>query len=148
MNPIQSDLEAIITELGLVEELRLKKIQKVYTNLFKPPLTAHLYPVKLNKGELLFHVDSNEWLYEIQLNEQLILEKLKPYGVTSLRFRLGRIKEVSHQKNAKSSPTKKPRKVKLPEELDKDIKQNIKDPELQRIIRSAITASLSRKGKY
>ncbi len=146
MNSIQSDLEAIIKELGLVEELKLQKIQKAFTNLFKPPFTAHLYPVKLNKGELLFHVDSNEWLYEIRLHEQKMLEKLRPYGVSSIRFRLGRIKRPTPKKTEKKTKDQKVSRE-LPEDLEKDIQTHIKDPELQRLIRSAIGASISIKAR-
>ena len=45
----------------------------------------------MNAGELLINVDSPAWLQELKFFRDDIQKKLHPYGIQSVRFRLGRV---------------------------------------------------------
>lgn len=145
MKSLQSDLEAIFKELGLAEELKLIRLRKDLNRLFSQPLASHIYPAKLKKGELTLIVDSTEWLHQIRLYQQQLLGRLTSYGVKTLRFRLGRVSPPKAPA-AKKTPEERSALPPLPEELKKEIKDRIGDPELQKLIETTIRKSL-RKGR-
>ncbi len=142
MKTLQSDLEALLNELGLTEELKLYRLQRDFKTLFKAPLSDHTYPVGLKKGVLTLVVDSNEWLFELKLNEQRLKNRLKDYKVHSIRFRLGRIPRK--QRTAGQSTDKYTPLLPLPEELRNTLSEKIKDPELRQLIEVTIKKSLSK----
>ncbi len=140
MKSLRSDLEDLLNELGLTEELRLYRLRRDLKSLFKAPLSEHIYPAVLKKGVLTLVVDSNEWLFELKLNEQRILNRLKDYKVKSIRFRLGRIprtKKITPPQNDSEHPLPS-----LPEELKQSLTEKIKDPELRQTLESTIKKSM------
>ncbi len=51
----------------------------------------HMSPSLLARGELLLTVDSPVWLQELNFFRGDILRKLSSYGVSAIRFRIGRV---------------------------------------------------------
>ncbi len=144
MKTLRSDLEDLLKELGLTEELRLYRLRREFKCLFKEPLLSHVYPAALKKGVLTLTVDSNEWLFQLKLQEEKLKKRLSHYNVRAVRFRLGKIprtKKPPSSENLKESPLPS-----LPEELKQSISEKVKDPELRQILESTIKKSLKRRG--
>ena len=84
-------LKLFIKDLGIEDGIRLSEIKRHWNALFNEPLSLHMAPSLLARGELLLTVDSPVWLQELNFYRQDILKKLGSYGVSAIRFRLGRV---------------------------------------------------------
>jgi hypothetical protein len=84
-------LRLVVKDLGIEEGMRLSEIKRNWNALFNEPLSFHMAPSQLAGGELLLMVDSPVWLQELNFYRQDILKKLGSYGVSAIRFRLGRV---------------------------------------------------------
>jgi hypothetical protein len=84
-------LKFLIKDLGIEDGFRLSEIKRQWKVLFNEPLSLHMAPSLLARGELLLTVDSPVWLQELNFYRNDILKKLGPYGVSAIRFRLGRV---------------------------------------------------------
>ena len=91
MHRADSLLKPYIKDLGIEEGIRLSEIKRNWNALFNKPLSLHMFPAMLTRGELLMTVDSPVWLQELNFYRGDILRKLGPYGVGTIRFRLGRV---------------------------------------------------------
>ena len=106
-------LKPFIKDLGIEEGIKLSEIRRHWTTLFREPLSCHMAPSLLNRGELLLTVDSPVWLQELNFYREDILKKLVSYGLSAVRFRLGRVSakmktEIKKQKsNARLTDTEK-----------------------------------------
>lgn len=134
----------ILTELGLYEEFQLNILRRDLKKLIRPPLSFHIYPAYLKNGRLIISVDSNEWLYEINLHKQEFIKSFSKYGVRDIKFRLGKIPKQSSDEK-KTTPTEE---IEIPYELLNRISENIKDPQLKDALIKAIKASLTRTKHY
>lgn len=86
-----SVLESLAKEIGIDGALRLHNIRDHWANVFKKPLSLHSYPSSLIGNNLFVNVDSPVWLQEINFLRPELLEKLRPFGVKDIRFRLGKV---------------------------------------------------------
>jgi hypothetical protein len=84
-------LSPLIRRLGLSAGVRLGRIRSEWDALFGPTLSAHMSPSKLTEGELLVNIDQPIWMQQLTFHKRQIVEKLRPYGVRSVRFRIGRL---------------------------------------------------------
>lgn len=84
-------LQTFIGELGIEDGLRFAEIKKNWFNLFNEPLSSHMSPCTLSEGELLINVDSPVWLQELHYYKGNIADRLSPFGVKDVRFKLGRV---------------------------------------------------------
>ncbi len=84
-------LKAYIKDLGIEDGIGLSEIKRNWNALFHEPLSHHMSPSLLARGELLLTVDSPVWLQELNFFRGDILRKLSPYGVSAIRFRIGRV---------------------------------------------------------
>lgn len=91
MHRADSLLKPYIKDLGIEEGIRLSEIKRNWSALFNEPLSLHMFPALLTRGELLMTVDSPVWLQELNFYRGDILRKLGAYGVSKIRFRLGRV---------------------------------------------------------
>ena len=91
MKRADSLLAPVIRDLGIVDGVRLAEIKRNWYSLFQKPLSYHMAPSLFSKGELLINVDSPVWRQELNFYKEDILKKLRPYGVSAVRFRLGRV---------------------------------------------------------
>jgi len=87
-------LAPILKNLGIEEGVRLAQIKNNWHKIFEKPLSLHMSPSKLSECELLLNVDSPIWLQQLGYYKREITQKLYPYGVKDVRFRLGRISQV------------------------------------------------------
>jgi len=86
-----SVLIPFIRELGIEDGVKLAEIRRNWYNLFDKPLSYHMSPLILSKGEILLNVDSPVWLQELTFYKEDIIKKMSSYGVKTVRFRLGRV---------------------------------------------------------
>lgn len=98
MEKAGSLIREIIRDLGMEEGMSLSILNSRWPEVFGPPLGGHMFPVSLKGGELLINVDSPAWLNQINYLRSDILHKVKSFGVTELRFRIGRVPSHNQSK--------------------------------------------------
>lgn len=91
MKRADSLLAPLLKDSGIGSGVAFAGIKKNWFSLFQKPLSHHIAPCLLNAGELLINVDSPAWLQELKFFKEDIRKKLQPYGIQSVRFRLGRV---------------------------------------------------------
>lgn len=91
-----------VRDLGIENNVRLYEIKKNWDNLFKEPLSFHIYPFRLSEGEIIINVDSPVWMQELNYYRDDIVKKLSGYGVKEVRFRLGKVSMKTEQRGQKS----------------------------------------------
>lgn len=91
MKRADSVLTPFIRELGIEDGVKLAEIRRNWYNLFDKPLSYHMSPLILSKGDILLNVDSPVWLQELTFYKEDIIKKMSSYGVKAVRFRLGRV---------------------------------------------------------
>lgn len=135
-------LPDIFKDLGFGDKLKLFFIQRDWFDLFNEPISLHMYPVQLNEGELLINVDSNAWLSQIRFFCKNITERLLPYGVKSVRTKVGRIpKRDKRDKEEKDTDNNFSLSVNDQKWID-DLLSTINDPELRDNIKGALEKAL------
>ncbi|OHE57235.1 MAG: hypothetical protein A2Z47_09055 [Thermodesulfovibrio sp. RBG_19FT_COMBO_42_12] len=145
MNSVDSLLTPFIRELGIEDGVRLAEIKRNWHNLFNKPLSHHMSPSMLSRGEILLNVDSPVWLQELQYYKDDILKKMRSYGVKAVRFRIGRVSKMSEVRSQKSE-VRKP----THEEISyiEDTVSKIDDEALRETVRRTIEKAItSNKGK-
>jgi Dna[CI] antecedent, DciA len=91
MKRADSVLAPLLKDSGIGNGVTLAGIKKNWFSLFQKPLSHHISPCLLTAGELLINVDSPAWLQELKFFKEDIRKKLHPYGIQSVRFRIGRV---------------------------------------------------------
>ena len=144
MERISKAFEDIIGELGIEKAVTVENLRARWEEIVGATISIHTYPSFYKNGQLIINVDSPEWLNELKYHKQSMLIKLKPFEITNIRFKLGRLK-----KNA-SRITPDNRPVEL-NELEKGFAQDtasqVKDSSLRETIRKAIERSLANSKK-
>lgn len=138
-------ISPLLKELGLETGIRLELLKRRWDELLRPPLCLHLYPISIKDRELIVNVSSSMWLQEITLHKEDILILLKPFGLTDVRFRLGRVPR-RHDLKAKKGDDKISKCTLSPQLLryiEKTL-EPVSDKELREVIRPVIEKSLSR----
>lgn len=90
-NELSSLIEDIYEALGLLEEFNLGCIKNKWPQIVGEGLSIHSEPYSLKDGELLIKVRSHLWAEEMRFYSDLILQRLKPYKVKTLKFRIGKV---------------------------------------------------------
>ena len=142
MKKVDSLCIPIIRGLGLHDAVRLAAIKKDWHTLFSQPLCIHMFPCKVSNGEILLNVDSPVWLQELQYSKEKVIERLRSYGIISVRFKIGRVSRTKQRKRTDEAPrfkTLSPEEVALVE----DTASQINDKELRGSLQRAMKKSLS-----
>ena len=128
-------------ELGIQNGVNLASIKRDWYILFSQPLCYHMSPCKVSHGEILLNVDSPVWLQELQYYKNEILEKLRSYGITSMRLKIGRVSHnISREKRQSTSRLK----TLTADEISfmEETASQIDDEELREALQRAIKKSL------
>jgi hypothetical protein len=136
----------LLKGLGLEEAARFERIRKEWSAIFREPLSLHMSPSSLKNGELLIAVDSPVWLQQISLFKPDIAKNLTAYGVTDVRFRIGRIVKPAGgvKRTNESSPRQWPSLGRDDlREIDETV-SGLKDSALRENVRRAMEQSLRR----
>jgi hypothetical protein len=88
---LDSILRPVVKNLEIEDGVRFSEIKKNWLLLFQKPLIYHVAPALFSEGELVLNVDSPGWLQELKFFTGDIVKKLNPYGVKTIRLRLGRV---------------------------------------------------------
>jgi hypothetical protein len=134
-------ISPILRESGLEEGVRLHLLKRKWKELFREPLSLHLYPSRLSGEELLVNVDSPVWLQEVSLHKEEILKVLEPFRIKEIRFRMGR---VFHDKQKTANVSKVHKKPLSPQSISfiEEAIESIEDDELRAAIRATMERSL------
>jgi hypothetical protein len=97
-------LAPLLKDTGIGSGVAFAGIKKNWFSLFQKPLSHHISPCLLTAGELLINVDSPAWLQELKFFKEDILKKLQPFGIQSVRFRLGRVSMNETSDNKSRAP--------------------------------------------
>jgi hypothetical protein len=104
MKRADSLLAPLLKDSGIGSGVAFAGIKKNWFSLFQKPLSHHIAPCLLTAGELLINVDSPAWLQELKFFKEDILKKLHPFGIRSVRFRLGRVSMNAMSDNKSRAP--------------------------------------------
>lgn len=144
MERISRAFKDIIAELGIEKAVTVENLRTRWEEILGETISIHTYPSFYKNGQLIINVDSPEWLNELKYHRQSILTKLKPFEISSVRFKLGRLK-----KNAgRIMPGD--RSIELNERekgFAEDTASQIEDSSLRETIRKAIERSLVKNKK-
>jgi hypothetical protein len=135
-----------IKELGIQENVQLAEIKKIWHQLFSRPLSDHMAPARLSSGEMLLNVDSPAWLQQLKFFTEEILKKLGPYGIKTVRFRLG---DVSLKRPARTKRSEIKKRALSDQEADyiTQTVSRLEDSELSNYISRAMRKSFSVRSK-
>lgn len=106
MERIGSLLPSLFNNLGIEDAVKLKYLRKKWSDIFGMPLSEHTFPREIREGELTVVVDSHAWLNELRLIGDSVVEKLKPFGISRVNFKYGKIskrKEISVKEQQQNS---------------------------------------------
>ena len=143
MQPLDKILRKFIKDYGLETGLTLTAIRKQWEKLVGQAIASHTCPEEIKGKTIFVTVDTPQWMHHLGFFKQEMCEKLKPYKVTEVRFKLGRLlKTEDSGEDIKKS-------ILLTEEDSQYIENTlecIKDSELKEKFRVLITNAL-RRGK-
>jgi hypothetical protein len=141
---VDSLLRPLVREFGIESGIRFIEVKKNWHTLFNEPLSCHMVPHKMTEGVILLHVDSPVWLQELNYFKKDIIEKLSPYGVKEVRFKLGQVSKRTGTEVCNQSfrlNTLAPEEVSY---IEKTVSQII-DEELRGTVRRTIEKAISSK---
>lgn len=146
MEKISNTFDIIIGELGLEKYVPVENLRKGWNKLFGDPIRRHASPSSYGNGVLTINVDSPEWLHELQYHRETMLAKLSPFGLDTIRFKLG---PVRRWRIPETSPEQKKKRI-TPEEIEyiENTASPIKDASLRERIKKAMEFSIAFGGKY
>jgi|MudIll2142460700_1097286.scaffolds.fasta_scaffold253758_3 hypothetical protein len=144
MKKAEAVLGPMLKRLGIESGVRLERIRSDWFDIFDAGLASHMYPAGCTEHELLLHVDSPAWMQQFTYYKKDILRKLAPYGITDVRFRIGKVRTKRRQ-----TPDRKKDRILSDDEVSfaADVVSGVSDEQLKESIRKAIEKSLAVKKK-
>jgi hypothetical protein len=138
-----SALGPLVKDLGLEDALRLYRIKEAWKEALGEPLALHTAPASLKRGLLHINADTPAWLQQAGYFREKILEKLKRFGVSDIRVKLGR---VAPEKPRRRAPEEDAFTEPDPA-LIEGLLSPIRDEGLRESIRGAARKGLGRRRK-
>jgi len=146
MYPLTSILNKFIKDYGLEAGLTLNKIRNQWAGLVGHTIAMHTSPDIIKGNTIFIAVDTPQWMHHLSFYKQEICEKLKPYKITEVRFKLGKL-PAGDSSQKREDAGRKADNVSLTEEDSRFIEntlRSIKDNELKEKFRVLLTDALSR----
>jgi hypothetical protein len=144
MQRVGSILKRFIGDYGLETGLALTKIKKQWTQLAGQTLASHTFPDVIKGRTIFITVETPQWMHHLSFYRQEIVEKLKPYKIDEVRFRLGKLPETPGYKiTAHDMYTLSDEDATYVEDTIK----SLKNAELKEKFRLLLTHALRRKKK-
>lgn len=113
MERAENAVRALARDLGMESFLRLCRIQARWELVFNGPLALNTHPARLDGGRLLVNAASPAWLQQATFLKTEILRKLSGFGVSDIRFRLGRVSKKPPAPSSPPSPNSIPESYRL-----------------------------------
>ena len=123
--------------MGLFNDYSIERLRNKINILLKEPLRENIYPLFFKEGQLFLLVNSRDVMYMLNSIKEEIIEKLKEFGVTSIRFKIGKVKKTYKKINI-NNKKKVNSNVEIPPELLLLVNSKIKDKDLKNSILNAI----------
>ena len=94
MEQIKEIISKVIANISSGRPEVRNKIQRLWQNIAEPKAMKHTAVVGLQKGELVIHVDSPAWLFQMNLQRRKLIERLKAEfpELSNIRFKIGKVK--------------------------------------------------------
>jgi len=142
MERIAGAFNEIISDLGLKKAFSVEQLRRQWKDIVGPSIALHTTPAAFRNGRLTIHVDSPEWLHELQYHHSGIAKKLAPLGFEKVRFILGPV----GKKEECSTPSRQQR-ILRPEDrrFAESVASPVSDTVLRERIRRAMEESLKHK---
>jgi hypothetical protein len=140
MKKAEAVLGPMLKRLGIESGVRLERIRNDWFDIFDPSLSSHMSPAVCNEHELLLNVESPVWMQQLTYYKKEIIRKLSSYGITEVRFRLGKVRK------RKPQPAQKKKATALTGDdaaYITSVVSDIRDEQLKESIRKAIEKSLT-----
>jgi hypothetical protein len=149
MQRVGNILKKFINDFGLETGLTLTTIKNQWIKLVGQTIATHTSP-DIIKGKTIFIiVDTPQWMHHLSFYKEDICEKLKPFKVTEIKFKLGRL-PVEDSFRKREDVKRKANTIPLTEEDSLFIEntiRSIEDNELKGKFRALLTNSLKHKKK-
>jgi len=140
MKKAEAVLGPMLKQLGIESGVRLERIRNEWFDIFESTLSSHMFPSSCTEHELLLNVDSPVWIQQLTYYKKEIIRKLSSFGVSDVRFRLGKVRK----KTQPNSITKDVRKLSADDvSFASSVVLDIGDERLKEAIRRAIEKSLA-----
>lgn len=139
MERADSLLTPLIRNLGIEDAVRQGYIKKEWACIFERPVSLHMSPANLKEGELLINVDSPVWLQQLSFYKETIIKKLHPFGIKTVRFKLGRV--LPEKKQDKTTSRRQALTTNEHSYIEETV-SSIPDQELKDRIKKAIEKSI------
>ncbi len=141
---IGSLIAPLVREIGIEEAVRFGEIKKKWKELFKEPLSLHMYPSRLSNGELLINVDSPLWLQQLTFLKTQIIKNLTSFQVKDIRFRIGKVTGPQTRETGNLPPERTALKSDALRQIE-DTVEGMEDGVIKESIRRAMEKSLTTK---
>lgn len=140
MHALQDILRKLIGNYGIQGGAVLNAIKKHWTDIVGTSIAAHTSPDTIKNKTLSINVDTPQWMHHLGFFKEDIADKLKPYNVTGVRFKIGSLPERAEQPlNAEDVMLSADDQRYLENTI-----QSVKDNELKEKFKSLITHGLTR----
>lgn len=139
-------ISSVTQGMGMEEAMRFERLRKEWKRVFREPLSLHMSPHSLKNSELLVHTDSPVWLQQLTFFKADILSALAPFGVTTVRFKIGRLFPYTKNNPRQQEPphaAPDPHAAKIIEETV----SGLADDGVRESIRKAMERSFAGRGK-
>ncbi len=136
-------LKKLMKDYGLESGLALSVIKNRWADIVGATISAHTFPDIVKGGRIFVTVDTPQWMHHLDFYKQDICDKLKPYSITGIRFKLGKLPE-------KKMHEYEINRASLSEEDSRYIAntlRKIKDNELKEKLRILLTDGLRNRRK-
>jgi len=138
-------LTPFLKNSGIQDGVKLAAMQAQWHHLFSMPLSDHILPFGFSKGELILNVDSHIWLQELNFLKQDIVKKLSPYGVRTVRLRIGKTQYKHGSRMRRDSVKSKKYRRLTPTELSyiEEMISGLPDEQLRRTVRTILEKAIA-----
>ncbi len=94
MEQIKDIISQVIANISSGRPEVHNKIQRIWQNILDKKALQHTAIVGLHKGQLVIHVDSPAWLFQMNFQKRKVLEKLKTEipELSHIHFKIGKVK--------------------------------------------------------
>lgn len=94
MEQIKDIVKQVIGSISSGKPEVHNKLQRIWQNVLDKKAIEHTAIVGLRKGELVIHVDSPAWLFQMNLHKRKLLERIQTEypELSVIRFKLGKVK--------------------------------------------------------
>lgn len=139
MHSLNGLLKKYFKESGIENGLLVNKLKKKWPELVGKTIAAHTSPDEIKDRQLTIAVDTPQWMHHLGFFKAELSEKLKPYDLTDIRFKLGRLPKAEISK----PPLNKPELSNDDSAYIENTLKDIDDPELKEKLKKLLTHGLT-----